>query len=141
MTDWLTSMVGATTPAQPTTSVGAARRARSTAVGNDFASVLSGQLQSQQEVKFSAHAQARLATRDLALSESEQQGLRSAVDLAAAKGARQSLVLLNDLALIVNVPSRTVITAMGSAGAGGNVFTNIDSAVIAQGGDNQALTL
>ena len=57
--------------------------------------------------------------------------LKSAVDKAAQKGARESLILMNnDLALVVSVTNRTVITAMDGASIRDNVFTNIDSAVI-----------
>jgi len=107
--------------------------------GADFAGVLSSELKAQAGVKFSAHAQARIAARAPDFGPVDEQRLRTAVDLAAAKGARQSLVMLDGLALIVNVPSRTVITALDSDGARGTVFTNIDSAIIAQGGDATAL--
>jgi flagellar operon protein len=57
--------------------------------------------------------------------------LESAVDKLAAKGARESLVLLDDNAMVVSVRNRTVITALSREQARENVFTNIDSAVIA----------
>lgn len=117
--------VGAIQPA-PSARPGSARRAGE----RDFAGLLARELGSQREVKFSAHAQSRMEARALDLSDAETASLRTAVDLAAAKGARQSLVMLNSLALIVNIPSRTVITAMESDGARGTVFTNIDSAVV-----------
>jgi flagellar operon protein len=54
----------------------------------------------------------------------------SALDKAAAKGAKESLILMQDMAFIVNVKNRTVVTAMDSASMKDNVFTQIDSAVI-----------
>ena len=57
--------------------------------------------------------------------------LDAAVGRARAKGARESLVLLDDLALVVSVRNQTVITATDAASRKDNVFTNIDSAVIA----------
>jgi len=102
------------------------------APGRDFADVLTGALNARRGIKLSGHAQARLEARALKLTPQDEQRLQAAVDLAAERGARQSLVMLGGLALIVNVPSRTVITAMESDGARGTVFTNIDSAVIAQ---------
>ena len=105
------------------------------ATGPDFAQVLSGELHTQRAVKLSAHAKARIESRALKLSAADEGRLQAAVDLASARGARQSLVMLERLALIVNIPSRTVITAMENDGARGTVFTNIDSAIIAQGGD------
>jgi flagellar operon protein len=56
--------------------------------------------------------------------------LSQAIDQAAARGARDSLMLMDDLGLIVNVPSRTVVTAMNAGGMEHGVITNIDSTVI-----------
>jgi flagellar operon protein len=56
--------------------------------------------------------------------------INSAVDKAAAKGAKESLILMQDMALIVSVPNRTVVTAMDKQSMQDNVFTQIDSAVI-----------
>lgn len=82
-------------------------------------------------VKFSQHALQRLETRNIKLNQSEMAKLNSAVEKAAQKGAKESLVLMNnDLALIVSVKNKTVITAMDGASIKDNVFTNIDSAVI-----------
>ena len=82
-------------------------------------------------VKFSQHASQRLQTRNINLSNDQMTQLKSAVDKAAQKGARESLILMNnDLALVVSVTNRTVITAMDGASIRDNVFTNIDSAVI-----------
>ncbi len=82
-------------------------------------------------LKFSAHARTRIDSRDIPLTESDMRKLESAVDKAEEKGAKESLVLLGDMAFIVSVRNRTVITAVGSANMKDNVFTNIDSAVIA----------
>ena len=82
-------------------------------------------------VKFSQHASQRLQTRNINLSQIQLQQLNSAVDKAAQKGSRESLILMNnELALVVSVTNRTVITAMDGASIKDNVFTNIDSAVI-----------
>ena len=81
-------------------------------------------------VKFSQHASQRLQTRNISLSNEQMNQLKSAVDKAAQKGARESLILMNnDLALVVSVTNRTVITAMDGSSIRDNVFTNIDSAV------------
>lgn len=106
----------------------AAHRANST--GPSFAHVLAEQMRSTQGVKFSAHATQRLAERHIALSQREQQQLETAVEQAAAKGARETLLLMDKLAFVVSVPNRTVITAMASNELGTTVFTNIDSAVV-----------
>lgn len=83
-----------------------------------------------QRLRFSAHAQDRLASRNIQLDETDLDQLARATDQAAAKGARDSLVLLNDLGLIVNIPTRTVVTALDAERMQNGVFTNIDSTVI-----------
>ncbi|MCW2927526.1 MAG: flagellar operon protein [Thermoleophilia bacterium] len=82
-------------------------------------------------IKWSAHATARLRQRGIELSAEQHTRLETAVDKAVAKGAKDSLVLLDDNALVVSAQNRTVITALGVHQARENVFTNIDSAVIA----------
>ena len=81
-------------------------------------------------LKFSAHAQARMRTRNISFSPNEMDRIQNAVGKAAAKGARESLLLINNKALVVSVPNRTVITAVDEGSLKENVFTNIDSAVI-----------
>ena len=82
-------------------------------------------------MKFSRHAAERLETRQLALNDQDLVSLTRAVDRAEEKGARDSLVLLRDMAFIVSVSNRTVVTAMDGERLKENVFTNIDSAVVA----------
>lgn len=95
-------------------------------------------LQNKQGLQFSAHAQHRLNARDIQLSEEALTKLNHAVEQAASKGARDALVLMpgevreDDLALVVSVTNRTVITAVDGDHLQDNVFTNIDSAVIAK---------
>lgn len=81
-------------------------------------------------VKFSQHALQRLQSRNINLTQTELSKLNSAVEKAAQKGAKESLVLMDNLALVVSVKNKTVITAMDGANIKDNVFTNIDSAVI-----------
>ena len=85
----------------------------------------------QEAVKFSSHAMGRLKSRGIDFGEEMMRKLSGAVDKAAEKGStKDSLVLMKDLALIVNIKNRTVVTAMGRENMGENVFTNIESAVI-----------
>ncbi len=81
-------------------------------------------------LKFSAHAQQRMRLRSISFTPGEMERIQSAIGKAAAKGARESLLLINNKALVVSVPNRTVITAVDEASLKENVFTNIDSAVI-----------
>lgn len=82
------------------------------------------------KLKFSAHAQTRLTSREIPLTPTDIGKLETAVEKASAKGAKESLIMLDDMAFIVSVPNRTVITAVSAAQLKENVFTNIDSAVI-----------
>lgn len=81
------------------------------------------------EVRFSAHAQRRLASRNLRLSEDQMAGIARATDQAAARGARDSLLLMDDVALVVNVPNRTVVTALDPSRMENGIVTNIDATV------------
>ena len=81
-------------------------------------------------LKFSSHASQRLTDRKIALDSKTMQKVNEAIDKAEAKGVEDTLVLTKDAALIVSVKNRTVITAMDREQLNGNVFTNIDGAVI-----------
>lgn len=82
------------------------------------------------ELKFSKHAAMRLADRNINLSEEQSERLESGVIKASEKGIQESLVIVDSLAFIVNVPNRTVVTAMDQTETSNNIFTNIDGAVI-----------
>ena len=90
----------------------------------DFQEILSDRL------KVSAHAKTRLESRDIQLDAEKWERVMSGVDRAAQKGAKESLVMIDDVALVVSVKNRTVITAVDQDHLKENVFTNIDSAVI-----------
>jgi len=95
-----------------------------------FDSVLQTTVDRGLGLKFSAHAKERLGLRNINLSEGDVARLTSGVDKAASKGARQSLLVMDNQAFIVSVTNRTVITALDGSSMKENVFTNIDSAVI-----------
>ena len=81
------------------------------------------------KLKFSGHAMKRLEARNIQLSETELNKIQTAVSKAEAKGAKDSVVLMDDKAFIVNVPNKTVVTAMNINEENENIFTNIDSVV------------
>jgi flagellar operon protein len=81
-------------------------------------------------LKFSAHASQRLRERKIAIDPATMQKINDAVDKAESKGVEDTLILTPDTALIVNVSNRTVVTALDRKSASGNVFTNIDGAVV-----------
>lgn len=80
------------------------------------------------ELKFSKHANERLTSRNIDLSNEQLTRLESGTNKARAKGIKESLVMVDNLAFIVNVKNNTVITAVNDTEA--SVFTNIDGAVI-----------
>jgi flagellar operon protein len=84
----------------------------------------------QQPLKFSAHAQQRLQSRNINLSQDDLAKMNAMADKAAAKGAKQSLFMMRDTAMVVSITNRTVITAVDQQSMKENVFTNIDSAAI-----------
>jgi flagellar operon protein len=83
------------------------------------------------KIKFSNHALKRLETRNIQLSDSDINKIQNAVDKAEQKGAKNSLVMMEDTAFIVNIPNRTVVTTMPIKDESDNIFTNIDSVVFA----------
>lgn len=87
-------------------------------------------LRQQQQLKFSKHASQRLESRNISLSDDQNARLADGVEQAQAKGIKESLVLVDSYAFIVNVPSKTVVTAMDQTETQANIFTNIDGAVI-----------
>lgn len=84
----------------------------------------------QDKLKVSGHAATRIESRGIQLGPSEWERVLNGVDKAAAKGSKESLVMVDNVALVVSVKNRTVITAVDQQSIKDNVFTNIDSAVI-----------
>jgi flagellar operon protein len=82
-----------------------------------------------ENLKFSNHAAKRIESRELQLSNSDMTKLQDAVSRAEAKGAKDSLVMMNNRAFIINIPNKTVITALDVDKSSENIFTNIDSVV------------
>lgn len=83
------------------------------------------------KVKFSNHALKRLESRNIQLSDNDISKIQNAVDKAEAKGSKDSLVMMDKTAFIVNIPNKTVVTAIEVANSNESVFTNIDSVVFA----------
>ncbi len=81
-------------------------------------------------LKFSAHAMNRIKDRSISMGGDLLSRLEKAVDTAAQKGSKESLILSDDAAFIVSVKNKTVITVMDRGQMNGNVFTNIDSTVV-----------
>lgn len=88
-------------------------------------------LQNVQGIKFSNHAQKRLQSRDINLNSDNVSRLSDAIDKAEKRGGKSSLVMVDDLAFIVNIKDRMVVTALDANQRGEGVFTQIDSVVFA----------
>lgn len=95
-----------------------------------FADALDEALQRSGDVRFSAHAMQRLQDRNIELTAADRARIARSTDMASAKGSRESLLLMDRLALVVGVPTRTVITVMEPHSGESTVFTNIDSVVM-----------
>lgn len=103
----------------------------STLKGMSFQEILEQrQIQNAGEVRFSKHAAGRLADRNIELTKAQMERLTEGTAKAQQKGIKDSLVIVDDLAFIVNVPNHTVVTAMDQNDTTENIFTNIDGAVI-----------
>ena len=93
-----------------------------------FEDILRNAAFSQEKIKFSKHANERLQSRNISLDDSQMNRLTQGVDQAREKNIKESLVMMDDLAFIVNIKNNTVVTAL-LKNQEGNVFTNIDGAV------------
>lgn len=100
--------------------------------GVSFQGILQEKFQTQTDtsLKFSKHANERLSTRNINLTDEQMERLESGTRKAEEKGINESLVLVDQLAFIVNIRNNTVITAMEQGETTDNIFTNIDGAVI-----------
>ncbi len=116
--------------APPVGAIPAPPETKSPPSGPRFDAVLLSATAARAGIKFSGHAQTRLASRQITLTDSDVAKLGQAMTKAAAKGAKDSLVLMDKTAFVVSVANRTVITAVASDALKENIFTNIDSAMI-----------
>ena len=134
-----TNQIRKTSLVQPSTQ---SQNKTSQSDGSSFSDALE-----QASVKFSNHAQKRLETRSIEMDQNSMSRLSTAVDKAQAHGAKESLILMDDLAFVVNVPNRTVVTTVDMNNRKEGVFTQIDTVVFAdssksndQSKDNQTTT-
>jgi len=99
--------------------------------GTGFENILQQAIDKSTGVKFSKHAELRMQARNIDLTQNQREKINSAVSMAQQKGIKDSLVILDNMAFVVNVPSKTVITAVNNNELKENVFTNIDGAIFA----------
>ncbi|MHB1419359.1 MAG: TIGR02530 family flagellar biosynthesis protein [Bacillota bacterium] len=126
----MSNRVDLTRPILPPDQTGSSKQPSRTRPSQSFVEVMRQQEVEVPRLKFSQHAQQRIDARNISLGPKEMERLNQAVEKAAQKGARESLVLMDQMAFVVSVPNKTVITAVDGPSIKDNVFTNIDSAVI-----------
>ncbi|MDA3847155.1 MAG: hypothetical protein PF505_11535 [Vallitaleaceae bacterium] len=95
-----------------------------------FDSILRQHLDQKDQLKFSKHATERLESRQIKLTDEQMLKLQDGVKSASAKGIKESLVLMDDIALVINIENKTVVTALSRQESKEHVFTNIDGAVV-----------
>ncbi|MDD2480751.1 MAG: TIGR02530 family flagellar biosynthesis protein [Lutispora sp.] len=95
-----------------------------------FEKILKEQIQQQGQTKFSKHAQERLISRNVELTQEDLAKIDNAVERASKKGIKDTLILIGSTALIANVKSKTIITAATEDTLKDNIFTHIDGAII-----------
>jgi flagellar operon protein len=100
-------------------------------IGTSFEEIFRSKTTADMSLKFSKHASGRLEDRNIRMTDSQLERLTEGTVKARNKGIKESLVMVDSLAFIVNVPSQTVVTAMDQTESNDNIFTNIDGAVIA----------
>lgn len=115
--------IGVTPNNQPTNGV--------TKPNSSFEDIFAKKLFDSKEVTFSKHAESRLKTRDINLTDEQKGKLNDAINKAGEKNVKDSLVMVDDIAFVVNVRDKNVVTVLNKDEMKNNVFTNIDGAVIA----------
>ena len=90
----------------------------------------SGRKSLTESVTFSKHANERLASRNINLDADQMERLNKGIMQAKEKSINESLVMMDNIAFIVNIKNNTVVTAMDQSSNDSNIFTNIDGAVI-----------
>lgn len=93
-----------------------------------FESIFREKQKENEGLKISKHANERIISRNINLTDDQWERLNTGVKKAEMKGIKESLVMVDDFAFIVNVDKNTLITAVDENED--RVFTNIDGAVI-----------
>ncbi|MGE5473456.1 MAG: TIGR02530 family flagellar biosynthesis protein [Ignavibacteriales bacterium] len=115
---------------QVTQTTSTQQRNNITAGKTGFGEILQDKINQQSDVKISKHAELRMNARNINISEAQMERVKNGINKAQEKGVKDSLMLVDNIALVVNVKNRTVVTAANTQELKENVFTNIDGAVI-----------
>ena len=96
----------------------------------DLRSVVVDRLQAASQVAFSKHVVNRMIERNVLLSMDKIARLNQGVNLAEEKSLEEPLIMVDGTIFLVSIRHNKVITTMDATDLLGNVFTNIDGAVI-----------
>jgi flagellar operon protein len=97
---------------------------------NTFNKILDEQIKKEECFTISSHAAQRLNSRNIDFDDDDMKKINEGINMADSKGAKQSLILYKDMALITSIKNRTVITALDKDQSKGSIITNIDSVVM-----------
>ena len=95
-----------------------------------FNQILDKQIKKEECFTISAHAAQRLNSRNIDFDVDDMKKINEGINMAEDKGAKQSLILYKDMALITSIKNRTVITAFDKNASETSIITNIDSVVM-----------
>lgn len=95
-----------------------------------FNKILDKQIKKEECFTISSHAAQRLNSRNINFNDADMKKINEGINMADSKGAKQSLILYKDMALITSIKNRTVITAMDKNQSQTSIITNIDSVVM-----------
>lgn len=114
------------TPSHQALQIPTTPKAKPTVQGLNFNSIL----KEQQELKVSKHASDRLQERNIQLNDTQWKIINEKVTEAKEKGVTDSLVVMNNAALLVSAKNNTVVTAMNLDEASNRIFTNINGTIL-----------
>lgn len=96
--------------------------------GGKFKDLLNKAIDEKHGYTLSKHAAERL--KEMNFSENDMKNIENGFKLAEDKGAKNSVMVYKDVAIIASIENKTIITAVDKSRAQSNVFTNVDSVVI-----------
>lgn len=106
------------------------KQTASNKTNNAFEDILNSKINGNSDFKISNHAAKRLEDRNIKLTNADMDNINRGINLANEKGAKDSLIIYKDIALVASIKNRTIITAVDKNEDKENVFTNIDSVVL-----------
>ncbi|WP_257008149.1 TIGR02530 family flagellar biosynthesis protein [Bacillus sp. FJAT-45350] len=96
----------------------------------NFTDILKSKLDETNRLKISKHAEKRLKERQICLDGTTWNIIQEKVLEAKQKGIKDSLVVTDNVALVVSAQKNTVITVMNREEARTQIFTNINGTII-----------